>query len=37
MVIFALIPYRALSAALDPLVPITSEQLGMITRAMSLS
>jgi MFS family permease/nucleotide-binding universal stress UspA family protein len=37
MVTFALIPYLALSAALDPLVPIISEQLHMSTQALSLS
>ena len=37
MVTLALIPYLALSAALDPLVPIISEQLHMTTQAMSLS
>ncbi len=37
MVTLALIPYLALSAALDPLVPIISEQLHMSTQAMSLS
>jgi MFS family permease len=37
MVTLALIPYLALSAALDPLVPIISEQLHITTRAMSLS
>ena len=36
MVTLALIPYLALSAALDPLVPIISEQLHMSTQAMSL-
>jgi len=37
MVTLALIPYLALSAAMDPLVPIISEQLHMSTQAMSLS
>jgi len=37
MVTFALIPYLALSAALDPLVPIISEQLHMSNQTMSLS
>jgi|GEM_PF-378911 len=37
MVILALIPYLALSAALDPLVPIITEQLHMSTQVMSLS
>jgi MFS family permease len=37
MVTLALIPYLALSAALDPLVPIISEQLHMTTQAMALS
>ncbi len=36
MVTLALIPYLALSAALDPLVPIISEELHMSTQAMSL-
>ncbi|MET0452972.1 MAG: MFS transporter [Mycobacterium sp.] len=36
MVTLALIPYLALSAALDPLVPIISEQLHMSPQAMSL-
>ena len=36
MVTLALIPYLALSAAIDPLVPIISEQLHMSTQAMSL-
>ena len=37
MVTLALIPYLALSAAFDPLVPIISEQLHMSTQALSLS
>src|SRR5712672_1225170 len=37
MVTLALIPYLALSAALDQLVPIISEQLHMSTQAMSLN
>ena len=37
MVILALIPYLALSAALDPLVPIIAEQLHMTAQAISLS
>jgi MFS family permease/nucleotide-binding universal stress UspA family protein len=37
MVTLALIPYLALSAAIDPLVPIISEQLHMSSQAMSLS
>ncbi|NTY59157.1 universal stress protein [Mycolicibacterium sphagni] len=37
MVTLALIPYLALSAALDPLVPIISAQLHMTTQAMALS
>jgi MFS family permease/nucleotide-binding universal stress UspA family protein len=36
MVALALIPYLALSAALDPLVPIIAEQLHMSAQAMSL-
>ncbi|CRZ16853.1 universal stress protein [Mycolicibacterium neworleansense] len=36
MVTLALIPYLALSAAVDPLVPIISAQLHMSTQAMSL-
>lgn len=36
MVTLALIPYLALSAALDPLVPIISEQLHMTAQQMSL-
>jgi len=36
MVTLALIPYLALSAAIDPLVPIISAQLHMSTQAMSL-
>jgi cyanate permease len=36
MVTLALIPYLALSAVLDPLVPIISEQLHMSAQAMSL-
>src|SRR5689334_8775277 len=36
MVTLALIPYLALSAAVDPLVPIISEQLHMSAQAMSL-
>jgi MFS family permease/nucleotide-binding universal stress UspA family protein len=36
MVTLALIPYLALSAALDPLVPIISEQLHMSAQEMSL-
>jgi MFS family permease/nucleotide-binding universal stress UspA family protein len=36
MVTLALIPYLALSAAIDPLVPIISEQLHMTVQAMSL-
>ncbi len=37
MVTLALIPYLALSSAIDPLVPIISEQLHMSAQAMSLS
>ncbi|MDT5011826.1 MAG: hypothetical protein QOH57_3443 [Mycobacterium sp.] len=37
MVTLALIPYLALSAALDPLVPIIVEQLHMSPQAISLS
>src|ERR1700754_3120799 len=37
MVTFALVPYLALSAAFDPLVPIISEQLHMSNQALSLS
>lgn len=37
MVTLALIPYLALSAALDPLVPIISDQLHMTAQEMSLS
>ena len=37
MVTLALIPYLALSAALDPLVPIISEQLHMSAQTISLS
>ena len=37
MVTLALIPYLALSAALDPLVPIITEQLHMSAQTMSLS
>ncbi|CAN5274826.1 universal stress protein [soil metagenome] len=37
MVTLALIPYLALSAALDPLVPIISAELHMSAQAMSLS
>src|SRR5690348_16321277 len=36
MVTLALIPYLALSAAVDPLVPIISEQLHMSPQTMSL-
>jgi nucleotide-binding universal stress UspA family protein/MFS family permease len=36
MVTLALIPYLALSAAIDPLVPIICEQLNMSPQAMSL-
>src|ERR1700759_61322 len=37
MVMFALIPYLALSAALGPLTPIITEQLHMSQQEMSLS
>lgn len=37
MVTLALIPYLALSAALDPLVPIIGEQLHMSAQAMAVS
>ncbi|MCW2560662.1 MAG: arabinose efflux permease family protein [Mycobacterium sp.] len=37
MVTLALIPYLALSAAIDPLVPIISDQLHMTAQEMSLS
>lgn len=37
MVTLALIPYLALSSAIDPLVPIISGELHMSTQAMSLS
>lgn len=36
MVTLALIPYLALSAAIDPLVPIICEQLHMTPQEMSL-
>ncbi len=36
MVIFALVPYLGLSAALQPLAPMISEQLHMSTQTMSL-
>jgi MFS family permease/nucleotide-binding universal stress UspA family protein len=36
MVTFALIPYLALSAAVDPLVPIITEQLHMSAQTMTL-
>ena len=36
MVMFALIPYLALSAALDPLTPIITKQLHMSAQTMSL-
>src|SRR5436305_1055515 len=36
MVIFALVPYLALSAALQPLTPIIAHQLHMSLQAMSL-
>jgi len=36
MVMFALIPYLALSAALGPLTPIISKQLHMSSQTMSL-
>ncbi|BBZ26006.1 MFS transporter [Mycolicibacterium madagascariense] len=36
MVTLALIPYLALSAAIDPLVPIITEQLGTTAQTMSL-
>src|SRR6202049_5207831 len=36
MVMFALIPYLALSAALGPLTPIISKQLHMSAQTMSL-
>src|ERR1700728_2247067 len=36
MVMFALIPYLALSAALGPLTPIISEQLHMSAQTFSL-
>jgi predicted MFS family arabinose efflux permease len=36
MVTLALIPYLALSAAIDPLVPIISADLHMSTQAMTL-
>ncbi|WP_396230686.1 MFS transporter, partial [Frankia sp. ACN1ag] len=37
MVIFALIPYLALSAALEPLAPIVAKQLHMSAQTMSIS
>src|ERR1700741_3308396 len=37
MVIFALIPYLALSAALGPLVPLIARDLHMSSQTMSLS
>ncbi|MGY4710605.1 MFS transporter [Mycolicibacterium sp. CBM1] len=37
MVTLALIPYLALSAAIDPLVPIIAEQLHMTTQTMTLA
>ncbi|MGK2317939.1 universal stress protein [Gordonia rhizosphera] len=37
MVTFALIPYLALSAAIEPLVPTITDQLDMSAQAMSLS
>ncbi|TRW86299.1 MFS transporter [Mycolicibacterium sp. 018/SC-01/001] len=37
MVTLALIPYLALSAALDPLVPIISEQLHLTAQTMAIS
>src|SRR5690349_3627800 len=37
MVTFALIPYLALSAAVDPLVPIITESLHMSEQTMTLS
>src|ERR1700745_2344498 len=37
MVMFALIPYLALSAALGPLTPIIGEQLHMSAQTLSLS
>lgn len=37
MVMFAIIPYLALSAALDPLAPIIASQLHMSAQTMSLS
>ncbi|WP_197379282.1 MFS transporter [Mycolicibacterium mengxianglii] len=37
MVTLALIPYLALSSAIDPLVPIISEQLHMSAQAMTLT
>ena len=36
MVMFALIPYLALSAALEPLTPIIAKQLHMSLQTMSL-
>src|SRR5690242_20096374 len=36
MVMCALIPYLALSAALDPLTPIIGQQLGMSAQTLSL-
>ena len=37
MVIFALVPFLALSAALQPLTPMIGEQLHMSAQTMSLS
>src|SRR5580693_5578011 len=37
MVMFALIPYLALSAALNPLTPVIAKQLHMSLQTMSLS
>jgi predicted MFS family arabinose efflux permease len=37
MVVFALIPYLVLSAALQPISPIIADQLGMSAQAMNLT
>ena len=37
MVIFALVPFLALSAAIQPLTPLIGEQLHMSAQTMSLS
>ena len=37
MVVFALVPYLALSAAIEPITPIIAHQLHMSLQAMSLA